>query len=154
MSFKTLVSREGADDHLIEFYKIPPEDWDHVRWNDSFFGHGILTYRRWDRARRIEEVRHFNVKFNPEHVKRVAAPYQAAQATLAAPPMEENKGPAISPAHLKAWFEFYKKIDGEMREDPAWDHARMCFPKNSITRQKIRDLLPDRPMGRPPKRET
>lgn len=88
------------------------------------------------------------IKKKPEPEAPAAAPAKVEE------PEPEIKKSAVPAAYLAAWFEFYKKISGEMREDPAWDHARRCFPNNSITRQKICDLLPERPMGRPKTRET
>jgi hypothetical protein len=133
------------------FYKIPKEDWERVDTADDFWITGQLTYTRRDYGR-SEQVtaRHYNVRFEPYSVQAIvkATTERAAiEAVSAAAP--ESKGPPVSPAHLQAWFEFYKKIGDDMREDDAHIHARMCFLKNSVSRQKIRDLLPDRPMGRP-----
>jgi hypothetical protein len=149
------ISPRTQRDHRTPFYKIPADDWKLVDWNDSFWKTGILTYRRRKYGRsEFETVRHFNVRFDPDAVAAIVAPHSstAAGSSMAAEP--EARRLAVPPAYLAAWFEFYRKIGGDMREEAAHAHAKMCFPKNSVSRQKIRDLLPDRPMGRPKKNGT
>lgn len=78
-------------------------------------------------------------------------------ATLSAEPAtqeQESKGPPVSKAHLQAWFDFYKKIGGDLREDIAHASARMNFQGKTISRARIRALLGPRPMGRPKTRPT
>jgi hypothetical protein len=94
-----------------------------------------------------EAIRHFDVRFEPEAIRAIATPAPKPEQPNEAD--QEQKGPPISATALQAWFDFYKKIGGELREGPALASARMNFPRNSISRQKIRDLLPPRPMGRP-----
>src|SRR6185437_2785629 len=108
MSFKTLFSPENRSDQLVSFYRIPAEDWDRVQWNDGFFGNGILAYRRRIYGdSRYEEVRHFNVRFNPEHVKAIAAPYQVTQGALSNTPSAPNHvvAPHRGGAPKKEWWD-------------------------------------------------
>jgi hypothetical protein len=140
------------------FLKIPAKPWDGIETNDSVWLTGDLRHsQRASSGMGFVTYRHFDVRFDPASVKAIVV-HQSAPTTgggkVAPEGAQEDKQPPVALAHLQAWFDFYKKIGGEMREDPAHAHARLCFPKNSIGRQKIRDLLGPRPMGRPKKTET
>ena len=43
-----------------------------------------------------------------------------------------RRGRRFPPAHLQAWFEFYQKIGGDMREERALESARLNFPGQSV----------------------
>jgi hypothetical protein len=105
-----------------------------------------------------ETVSHYAVRFESKGVHSIIgntgnpAGEQPAEAPSPEPsPLEppEPRGPPVSLAHLQAWFEFYQKIGGEMREECALESARLNFPGQSITRKRVRDLLGPRPLGRP-----
>jgi hypothetical protein len=139
---------------------IPSNEWEGILPIDNFWVTGDLIYHRRSQSSSYEDATtsHYGVKFEPQGVygiiKGAKSATPAATAAVSEQDAEEKKKPPVPAAHLAAWFEFYKKVAGEMRDDPALTHARMCFPNHSVTRQKIRDLLPERPMGRPRKDET
>jgi hypothetical protein len=162
MSFTTHVAPDNRAEYATNNYKIPPEDWDKVDWNDTFFATGILVYRKREHGRSdYETIRHFNVKFNPEQVKRVAAPHQTMQAATTAQSLEDDtlasKGPPVSPAHLKAWYEVFQKVYGGSAEDTldnALKSARGMFPGRFVSRDRVRDLAGGRSPGRKARKET
>lgn len=124
----------------------------------DFWGAGDATFfaKRRSAYDKSSIVKYLGVKLNPAHVHAtIPRPSTAATTEPTDAPDTDpiQKGPPISPIHLQAWFEFYKKIGGEMREEAATDHVHRCFPNHSVTRKRIRDLLPERPMGRPKTRE-
>ena len=105
-----------------------------------------------------ETVSYYAVRFEPQAVRSIigdtgeaarASPAEARPAEPPEPEPSEPRRPPVSSAHLQAWFEFYQKVGGEMREERALESARLNFPGQSITRKRIRDLLGPRPIGRP-----
>jgi hypothetical protein len=137
------------DGSRARFRPLSVYDWKNVRTDNTFWITGDLILS--NRSHEITSC--FGIRFDPQGIGAIvgngATPPPPPEPTKAPEVEQDGKRAPIPPAHLQAWFEFYKKIGGEMREDAAHDHARMCFPKHSITRQKIRELLPPRPMGRP-----
>jgi hypothetical protein len=144
--------------------RIPAEDWRRVQTTDSCWITGDLIFRRRSASGMGDEtVSHYAVRFEPQGVRSIisntgASAKQAPARTPAPAPSEpepseaersEPKGPPVSSAHLQAWFEFYQKIGGEMREERALESARLNFAGQSVTRKRIRDLLGPRPIGRP-----
>jgi hypothetical protein len=140
-------------------HKIPAEDWRRIQTTDTCWITGDLIFRRRSASGMGDEtVSHYAVRFEPQGVHSIisnsdtsAKPPPAG--TPASEPSEpapsEPRGPPVSAAHLQAWFEFYQKIGGEMREERALQSARLNFAGQSVTRKRIRDLLGPRPIGRP-----
>ncbi len=136
------------------FQKIPAEDWRRIQTTDTCWITGDLIFRRRSPSGPGDEtVSHYAVRFEPQAVRSMIKDTgkSARQPPAATPSPEpsEPKGPPVSSAHLQAWFEFYQKIGGEMREERALESARLNFPGQSVTRKRIRDLLGPRPIGRP-----
>jgi hypothetical protein len=134
--------RAASDPH-DELVVVGPDSWSQVKENDIFWESGDLTFTRdW------EPVRFFDVRFEPDAVRAIIA--NAVATGLSAPAKAEgSKRTRLPDPHLEAWFEFYKKIGGALRENPAMAHVDMCFPNNSVSRQRIRDLIGPRTLGRP-----
>jgi hypothetical protein len=133
------------DEQLVE---VGPENWSHVAEADIFWTSGDLTFK----ARGFHEwsaVRFYDVRFDSQAVRAIVGNVPQSAQESAQPTTTDEPKRRLPDPHLAAWFEFYKKIGGEMREDPATAHVHMCFPSNSVSRQRIRDLLGPRPMGRP-----
>jgi hypothetical protein len=139
--------------------RIPAEDWRRIQSTDTCWITGDLVFRRRSSSGMGEEtVSHYAVRFEPQGVRSIigntgTSAKQPPAETLALEPPEsepsEPRGPPVSAAHLQAWFEFYQKIGGEMREERALESARLNFAGQSVTRKRIRDLLGPRPIGRP-----
>jgi hypothetical protein len=139
--------------------KIPAEDWRRIQTTDTCWITGDLVFRRRSSSGMGDEtVSHYAVRFEPQGVRSIIGdtgkPVSEPPAglPLAEPPEpepSEPRGPPVSSAHLQAWFEFYQKIGGEMREEHALQSARLNFPGQAVTRKRIRDLLGPRPIGRP-----
>ena len=151
----------GSSRSLLQ--KIPAEDWRRIQTTDTCWTTGDLIFRRRSSSGVGEEtVSHYAVRFEPQGVRsmiRNAAkntdrsapepPAETPSPESSEPQRSEQKGPPVSAAHLQAWFEFYQKIGGEMREERALESARLNFSGQSVTRKRIRDLLGPRPIGRP-----
>jgi hypothetical protein len=141
------------------FQMIPAEDWRRIQTTDTCWITGDLVFRRRSPSGMGDEtVSHYAVRFEPQGVRSIIGspgkPAREPPAEMPAPepsPSEppEPRGPPVSSVHLQAWFEFYQKIGGEMREERALESARLNFPGQSVTRKRIRDLLGPRPIGRP-----
>ena len=60
------------------------------------------------------------------------------------PPNEVDEGAktVVSDAHLRAWWAFYRAVrpENQQTEDDAMAHFQRCFPRNSVTRVRIRAL--------------
>ena len=141
------------------FQKIPAEDWRRIQTTDTCWITGDLVFRRRSPSGMGDEtVSHYAVRFEPQGVHSIIGntgnPARERPAERRSPEpspaaQSEPKGPPVSSAHLQAWFEFYQKIDGEMREERALESARLNFPGQSVTRKRVRALLGPRPLGRP-----
>lgn len=141
------------------FQKIPAEDWRRIQTTDTCWITGDLIFRRRSSSGMGEEtVSHYAVRFEPQGVRSIInntgksakePPVEAPAPQPSGPEPSEPRRPPVSSAHLQAWFEFYQKIGGEMREESALESARLNFAGQSVTRKRIRDLLGPRPIGRP-----
>jgi len=145
------------------FQRIPAEDWRRIQTTDTCWTTGDLIFRRRSSSGVGEEtVSHYAVRLEPQGVRAMirstarntdtSAPERPAampSQESSEPQLSKSKGPPVSADHLQAWFEFYQKIGGEMREERALESARLNFCGQSVTRKRIRDLLGPRPIGRP-----
>jgi hypothetical protein len=141
------------------FQKIPSEDWQRIQTTDTCWITGDLIFRRRSPSGTGDEtVRHYAVRFEPQGVRSIVGGTGTSATEPSTwmptpapsePVPSEPRRPPVSAAHLQAWFEFYQKIGGEMREERALESARLNFSGQSVTRQRIRDLLGPRPIGRP-----
>jgi hypothetical protein len=139
------------------FYKIPSDDWERVDTSDILWITGELTYTRREHglAGRTT-VRHYNVRFEPQGVRAIVAnaPKEPAAKPDPDKPEPAQKGPRVTDPHLEAWFDLFTKVYSgtvEDTEDRALESARGMFPGKSVTRDRIRALRGNRPMGRPKK---
>jgi hypothetical protein len=141
------------------FRRIPAEDWRRIQTTDTCWITGDLVFRRRSPSGMGDEtVSHYAVRFEPQglhamigHAGQPAgeSPAETPSPVPSEPEPSEPREPPVSPAHLQAWFEFYQKIGGDMREERALESARLNFSGQSVTRKRIRDLLGPRPIGRP-----
>lgn len=144
----------GSREQREVFYKIPPDDWEHVDTANNVWVTGDLVYsrRNYGTADRVT-IRHFNVRFEPQGVYAIIGTNltkaTAKQAPTDRQPDLEQKGPRVSDAHLQAWFEFYKKVhsDAEDTEDRALASARTNFPGKAVSRERVRELRGSRRRG-------
>ncbi len=65
-------------------------------------------------------------------------------------PSQKNTGPAVSEADLKRWFTFWSGIYPiELQTEPsAIAHAQLTFPKNTVSRARIREVRGAQKSGR------
>jgi hypothetical protein len=94
------------------------------------------------------------VRFEPQGVHAILRGVSKAtkpDATPAADDEPEPKGPPVSPEALKAWFDLYRRIytGTADTEAMALKSAQGMFPGKSVSRDKIRALRGERPIGRP-----
>ena len=156
---QTVKADSAARSSRGPFQKIPAEDWRRIQTTDTCWITGDLVFRRRSPSGMGDEtVSHYAVRFEPQGVRSIIgdtgkpareSPAEPSSSEPAPPEPSEPRGPPVSPAHLQAWFEFYQKIGGEMREERALESARLNFSGQSVTRKRIRDLLGPRPIGRP-----
>ena len=97
------------------------------------------------------------IRFEPEGIRAIipAGTAKSEQEAPASGTEPEPKGPRVSDAHLRAWFEFYKAVTTgtEDTEDYAWSHARRCFPGKTVSRDRVRAIRGSQRRGPKVKRE-
>jgi hypothetical protein len=122
-----------------------------------FWTSGDLTYRARDSSTyEMAFFRHFDVRFDPEAVRAIAAPAAKAKAETQAatardvPAEEIQKGPPVSDAHLRAWFDVFRQAytGAADTEANALASARGMFPGKSVSRDKVRELRGEQKRGR------
>jgi hypothetical protein len=136
--------------------QIPAAHWKNVDTGDSVWRTGDLTYHFIDdhsAYRSNATARHYNLRFDPDAVHAIIAPLLKSAPkpvdALADAGQTVSKGPDVSPAHLRAWYDLYKSTYPDDSEDHAWTSARGMFHDKTVTRGKIRKLRGEREMGRP-----
>ena len=124
-------------------FKIPAEHWERIDTTDPLWRTGDATYNYLERSptQRVT-VRLYGIKFEPQSVQAIVAQVSSDDCTEETSNTIEQKGPAVSDAHLQAWFDFYKAItaQAEDTEGHAWSHARRCFPGKTVSRDRVRTL--------------
>lgn len=98
--------------------------------------------------------RFYGIRFNPAGIQKLL-PHGPAIIPLAAeeqPEEERSIGPAVAADRLKEWAALFLKAypEGEITEDRALSSARGMFPGKSVTRLRVRELIPARKRGRKP----
>ncbi|HVP83881.1 MAG TPA: hypothetical protein VMS78_04075 [Rhizomicrobium sp.] len=121
----------------------PYNDRDDV-WRSGDFKH-TATPSRLNEA--PNTVIYFGVRFHPDWRKELL-PKETTTPTADLPP--ETKGPTVSQAALKAWFEAYQIAfpDSADTEATAVTSAQGCFPGKSVSREAIRRLRGEKKRGR------
>jgi hypothetical protein len=146
-----IAKHTSYEDGTTTYLKpIQKSDWDSIRSDSTLWLSGDVVYRIKLGSYRDDAVtvRQFDVRFHPQEVRDIIpAPMMAEPDKPAA--AGEQPGPPVSDAHLKAWYELYKKAYPDDSEDRAWQSARGMFPGKSVSRAKIRELRGSRDMGRP-----
>lgn len=158
-SEQTVRNHSADRSSQVLFRKIPAEDWRRIQTTDTCWITGDLIFRRRSPSGMGDEtISHYAVRFEPQGVRSIigntgkTVTEPSAETAPPTPPQSdpsEPRGPPVSSAHLQAWFEFYQRIGGELREERALESARLNFSNQSVTRKRIRDLLGPRPIGRP-----
>jgi hypothetical protein len=136
------------------FFTIPSEDWQHADERDLLWISGDFDFQSIEEEsafRSTVTTRHFGVKFDPQGIGNIIGAGSDPRPPPDLPPAPEpesepqspdTKGPRVSDAHLRAWFEFYKAVHStaEDTEERAVVFARHCFPGKSVSRDRIRAL--------------
>lgn len=131
---------------------LPGSYWATLVAGSSEFWDGHVQFRlQYDTYRGVRMLlRCFGLRLNPAHVAQefpMVAP--AFDPSLTRP---DRKGlPQPAPAHLKAWFNVFSAAYPKGTEDEAMASAEGMFPDKWIVRQRVRELMGPRQMGRPTK---
>ncbi|HYI29086.1 MAG TPA: hypothetical protein VD863_14705 [Bradyrhizobium sp.] len=134
---------------------VTSEHWADVRENQIFWTNGLVSYSRRDMyGREREDFRFFGIRFDPVAVREIVS----VDSVSAPNPLEEEpaddrpKGPDVSEAHLRLWFDLYQKThQGSWDKlENAYKSAAGMFPGRYVSRQRIRDLAGGRKRGRKP----
>jgi hypothetical protein len=135
--------------------KIAPDVWERVQESDPLWLSGDLTYTyRDDGSGDRITARHYALRFEPQSIHAIArSADQAAKADEPSTDEREPKGPPVANDLLKAWYEVYKRAypGSADTEAAAIKSAQGMFPGKSVSRDKIRSLRGERPIGRPKK---
>jgi hypothetical protein len=119
-----------------------------------------------DRNRRSRAVQCFDIKLDPAGIRALLSsipaktntPPAQPPAPSATPPIEAAesnevvvpKGPAVSSADLKTWFDLYRRVykGKDDTEANAFASAVGMFPGRTVSRQRVRDLRGEQKRGR------
>ena len=144
--------RSSAASDTTKPYLIEPFDWKYVDENDLVWRTGDITFHWIAHGSEQRTTRHFCVRFEPAAVRAIIAAVGKQTAVPAQPeaPEPAQKGPPVSDAHLKIWYEAYQKThQGPLDTlDNAYKSALGMFPGRFASRQRIRDLAGGRKRGR------
>jgi len=135
----------------IEFLEIPATDWGDVGENSIFWVNGDLSYKTQIDYQTIS-VRRFDVRFEPEAVRAIIPPTVKPAADEQRVPTQDKvatERAPVSEAKLKAWYALYQSIYPDTSESHAWQSAQGFFHDKDVSRNQIRAVRGDRPMGRP-----
>lgn len=65
--------------------------------------------------------------------------------------VQESKGPRVSGAHLKAWYDLYRTVYGDdTPEAHSVKSAQGMFSDKSVSRERVRELRGPQKRGRKP----
>ncbi len=121
---------------------------DHAFWS---IGDSVLYYQG-GRAARL-----YGVRLHPGDIEEslqdmMVSPASAEKGVVSEGPATAR--PAVSQADLDRWAKLFVQLyDGQITEARAILSARSMFPGHAISRDRVRALLPARPVGRPATRE-
>jgi hypothetical protein len=168
-SGRTVVVDAGRKAEAL-FITIPPSEWEGIEPADGFWISGDLIYTRRSQSSSYQDCKtsHFRVRFDPEGVREIVkdeppkprgSKWIKKKLEPEAPPVPaeveapepEQKGPAVSQDHLKAWFDLYQRAYSGSATDTeanAVASARGMFPGKSVSRERVRDLRGAQKRGR------
>ena len=136
--------------------RLPSSIWSH-RIQDDLFGTGIAQFSMPQSPGPSITMRGFDNRINPEGISRAFPGVEFVAVHTEQPISKEaliedpkQKGPAVSPAALSAWYEAYK-LAYQGPEDTlakAYASAEGMFPGKFASRQRIRELMQPRSRGR------
>lgn len=112
-----------------------------------------------DTYTRATSLSFFGVKFEPAAIRALLTKTltQSGHPTILpesqVDPLPADKGPAVSEAHLTAWYEVYKQAyrGNDDTLPRALESARGMFPGKFVSRDRVRALCAGRTSGRKPK---
>jgi hypothetical protein len=108
----------------------------------------------------VVSIRYFGIRFDPAGIQQLVQapaatttprPDPLSDAPNAQEPPALGKGPPVSDALLKEWYELYRRAYGGQPEDTlpnAWKSAQGMFPGKSVSRDRVRALAGGRKVGR------
>ena len=150
----------GRETSRLPNHKIPHAHWSHLSGypQDQDFW-SSADAELWHSNNRL--VLYYGLRFEPDSVKNWIASLgsESRVSAQAAPALSSPKigpdqlAPALPQALLKAWFDLFKRTykDTEITEAKAMQSVLGMFPDHSVTRKRVRALLPERRRGRPVK---
>lgn len=130
-----------------DLYPIPADDWTNVNLGDFLWTTGDATFKIAEGSGynlSYKTVRHYSIRIDPNGVRDMLpdAPQHAIATSAQAANEPEQKGPPVSDAHLKAWYEIYQQAytGAADTEANAIASARGMFPGKSVSRDRVREL--------------
>jgi len=141
------VARDSSEaGKKAQLADVKPNHFHAVAENHIFWVNGLVSYRAGSYSE-DNEYRFFDVRFDPESVRKIVGSVKAD--APAGAPLQAEPGPAVSDAALEAWYETYKANYPDNSLDHAWASARGMFHDKTVTRIRVSKLRGPREMGRP-----
>lgn len=137
--------------------EIPADEWDEIDSYDLFWTTGHMAYETRDETyyggTKYVPLHRFGVRLEPSRVKSLLPPeplQDQSSPEVERTESERPKGPPVSDADLKAWYELYGRVYGGTKEDTeatAVKSAQGMFPTKSVSRDRVRDLRGEQKRG-------
>lgn len=163
-------TRVVASANPTKFVPVPLASWKQLNdegylYSRDYWKTGDLETTFFPDRHRSLVFRYYNVRVRADGVFKIpgvtppravepppAAPSPAEAVPTSNPKEPEAKGPPVSQAALKAWYEAFKLANTEDQdtEAAAMESARGCFPGRSFSRDDLRALRGARKRGRKP----
>jgi len=148
----------------VELYPIPPELWDEGLWtmgSGALWVTGQASFHRGSRLAEIlghppdEWVEHTftGIRFDPDDFARE---FTGTLPTSSQPGPSESESdrrdkPPLPDALLRQWHELFILAYPNGRVELARQSVAGMFPRHHVSRERVRDLFPERSPGRPRK---
>jgi hypothetical protein len=174
----TAVARRGllksdGEQQAVEFHTIAPEYWNEDGWvmgPEALWVTGQVSFHRGSRlAERLGQppeewiehtftgvrfdpvafAREFAGHLRPEPKPDVAESPPAGDASAQAAPAPPPEKQPLSDSRLAAWAKLFVAAHPGASEKVAKQSLAELFPNNSVTRERLRTILPARQRGRP-----
>ncbi len=139
----------GRSGYRDKYLIIPTDHWQYADEANLLWISGDFEFQSIDEEsayRNNVTTRHYGVKFDPQGIGAIIGagtdPPPPPEQSRTPEPEQDRKRPPVPPAHLQAWYAFYKAVTkgADDTEDHAWVHAKRCFSNNTVSRESVRML--------------
>jgi len=152
-------SNERDDDYVLMpkwAWKLGKSDLDSDFWSTGFFEMNIPLSSGGYEIRSNDWVRFFDVRFDPARFPQGPAsgdPEAVTDNAELAPKRRRTRHglPELKEPMMLEWLALFRKAYPSGSKQLAESSAQGMFPDHSVDRQKVRDLMGDTGIGRPPK---